>query len=508
MLSRLKISTKINFVVVGCLSLFLLVPTLLVVELLIGQGRQSVEQNNEYVTRLASDIYVDPLLDKDYAGIMSLTLGFLQDNRIVNVTVFNADGINITPLRKKETTNMLVTREYQQEIAVKAGNRDEGMRIGHLVMTFDMTGEYAELNNARLTLVLVAVITIALTLATITFLLQRVIKKPIVELSHSVAKATSGDLKQKARIMAKDEIGALAGQINDMTTHLDTVTEQLTQSRKAAEDALQDRITTQQQLVEAEKMASLGTLTAGVAHEINNPLNFIHVSALNMADDLNQFKTFLHELLEDETDQDILQAFNKRFTTLFGHVNTITTGTSRIEVVIEDLRTFTQFDPEECKLVNLVDCLRSTVNLAKTKYQNAIVFTSNYQPVPELACQPAHLNQVFMHLVTNACDAIAQKQLEMTSFGLQNPYDGEVIIGCRQVEQQVEISFKDNGCGMDEVAKTHLFEPFFTTKPPGQGTGLGLSTAWGIVSKHKGTIRVESTLGEGSEFVVVLPVIV
>ncbi|NQZ08207.1 MAG: DUF4154 domain-containing protein [Algicola sp.] len=255
------------------------------------------------------------------------------------------------------------------------------------------------------------------------------------------------------------------------------------------------------ELVHAEKMASLGTLTAGVAHEINNPTNFVHVSTQNLMADLENFQQFLFKLAGEDAEQAILDSFNQRFKPMYQHLATIKDGTQRIQLIVKDLRAFTQLDAADHKTVVITECLQSTINLVKTKNNSVAKFSTEFVDAPKLLCYPAQLNQVFMNLIVNACDAIRAKLRQQ-----KDDTPGQVIGGCRVVDEHIEITVKDDGCGMNEQTKKKLFEPFYTTKDVGEGTGLGLSISYGIVQKHGGELSVESVLGEGSVFKLTLPI--
>ncbi|NQZ12428.1 MAG: response regulator, partial [Algicola sp.] len=260
-------------------------------------------------------------------------------------------------------------------------------------------------------------------------------------------------------------------------------------------------VETQQQLVQSEKMASLGTLTAGVAHEINNPNNYIHVSSQILATDLADVQQFFIDLAGDKADAAMLANFAQQFAPLNHHLNTIKKGSNRIKEIVEDLRTFTQLDHDEQKTVIITDLLKATVSLVQAQYQQTIDFSLVFEDNPTLYCYPARLNQVFMNLIVNACHAINAHPDRQS----EKQRKGQITINCRLKAQIIEISIKDNGCGMTDETKNKLFEPFYTTKGVGEGTGLGLSTAFGIVQKHQGEMSVESKQGVGTTIVVELP---
>ena len=331
---------------------------------------------------------------------------------------------------------------------------------------------------------------------------------PVIFLS---AKSQVADLVQSFAVGANDYLTKPVAKHELLTrvkTHLKFLDINRNLEYKVAErtDELkqkhQEVIATQLQLVQAAKMASLGTLTAGVAHEINNPTNFVHVSAQNMEVDLSRFKDFLFELAGDDADQSILDSFVQQFKPLYGHMETIQKGTERIKLIVQDLKIFSQLDGAvaDKKVVDISDCLQSSINLVQSNYLKVAVFVTEFTDDVELDCYPAQLNQVFMSLMVNACDAIMVKQQQSGVKDL-----GRIVIGCRRLEDALEVTVEDNGCGMTEQTKNKLFEPFYTTKEVGSNTGVGLSISYGVVQKHGGELTVESTLNSGSVFTLRLP---
>jgi signal transduction histidine kinase len=269
---------------------------------------------------------------------------------------------------------------------------------------------------------------------------------------------------------------------------------------KELEEKNQEIVATQQQLVQSEKMASLGVLTAGVAHEINNPVNFIHVSRQNLDMDLEAFEEFIVELAGIDAEQELLDSFRQRFKSFYTHTSTIEQGVVRISNIVKDLRIFSQLDAGEQKAVDLAECLQSTINLMRNENNRYVDFVTDFSPQQKFKCYPAQLNQVFINLITNACDAIAVK------VEADNEHEkGTIRVSCHDEGDLVKIKIADDGCGIDEQHIKKIFEPFYTTKGVGDGTGLGLSISYGIVQQHNGRLSVKSDLQQGCTFVLSLP---
>ncbi len=257
---------------------------------------------------------------------------------------------------------------------------------------------------------------------------------------------------------------------------------------------------TQQQLVLQEKMVALGTLTAGVGHEINNPTNFAHVAAQNLRIDLNRFEQTLIDLTQGEADQRVTDLFQENFSRLQQHVATVLDGTERIKGIVQDLRAFTRADSSEKHLLQISSCLQSTLNLVRTSWLEQVEFICEFQDDPAIWCWPALINQAFMNLLVNGCQAIAEAR------ALRDGAErGRLRLCCRCEGPWLTIDFIDNGIGIPEANLDHVLEPFFTTKQVGIGTGLGLAITYNIIKKHEGQLIIASVMGEGSCFSVKLP---
>lgn len=272
-------------------------------------------------------------------------------------------------------------------------------------------------------------------------------------------------------------------------------------------DTIQNLKSTQSQLVQSEKMASLGQLTAGIAHEINNPINFVYNGIDTLKVSLDDLMTIVekYEGLENGADyNEVIKEVNElkeeyAYDDLLGDlkelVADIKKGAVRTIEIVKGLRVFSRLDEEEMKPANMNDALDATLVLLRNKTKNNIEVKRFYdEDIEEINCFPGQLNQVFMNILNNAIQAIPEERK-----------DGTVQIYTESQDQHVMIKIKDNGSGMSDQVKRRIFEPFFTTKAVGIGTGLGMSITFGIIEKHGGNIYVNSEEGKGTEFSILIP---
>ena len=299
-----------------------------------------------------------------------------------------------------------------------------------------------------------------------------------------------------------DELSHQNEEILVQKDHLVLLNSELEKQKSELNITLKDLTQAQTQLVQSEKMASLGLLTAGVAHELNNPLNFINSSInplqRNMGDLfslLNKYETLIdeknqsREISEMKEEMDYSFVIKETMNLLRG----IKEGATRSEDIVKDLRTFSRMDENEYKGVNIHEGIDSTLLLLRHKMQDRISIHKKYGNLHPVECLPGKLNQVFMNILTNSILAIEDT--------------GDIYIGTSVVDDMARITMRDNGMGMSDETMEHIFEPFFSTRAVGKGTGLGLSITYSIIQEHKGTIEVFSKPGEGSEFIITLPFI-
>jgi signal transduction histidine kinase len=283
----------------------------------------------------------------------------------------------------------------------------------------------------------------------------------------------------------KARVRALVGQKNALERQVAQRTAQVMQQRE--------------QLVLNEKMAALGILSAGIAHEINNPTNYAHAGAQLMAQDLERFRAYLLDLAGPDAAPAVRASLEARIATLARQLETITDGTSRIRTLVKDLGTFSRMDDGEMCPIRIGAGLESTVQLVRTLYSRVARISCALDVDPPVLGRAAQLNQVFMNLIVNACQAI-----EAGQEGL-DPAPGTLRIASRIEGAYLCIDVEDSGKGIDQALIGRIYEPFFTTKPTGEGTGLGLSISYGIIEQHGGSLKVRSAPGQGSCFTVCLP---
>lgn len=255
-----------------------------------------------------------------------------------------------------------------------------------------------------------------------------------------------------------------------------------------------------QKLTVNERLAAVGQLTAGVAHEINTPASFVQVASQNLQHQLRDFHAFLLELGGDDLDPAVTDAFRQRFGVLDEQLGTVLDGSRRIHRIVQDLRVFSQLDEAQRKAIPVDEPLRAALHLLRARLGADIELVEDFAATPLLEANPAQLSQAFYGLIQNACQAIAQRAARA-----EPGFHGRLRVASRLDGEQVLIDIADNGDGIPVDILPRIFEPFFTTRSPDEASGLGLAVAAGIVTDHGGRIEIDNRPGEGCCFRVVLP---
>ncbi|MDY7007170.1 MAG: PAS domain S-box protein [Cyanobacteriota bacterium] len=323
----------------------------------------------------------------------------------------------------------------------------------------------------------------------------------------------------EVRHWSDTEISLLQAVVEQLDIAL-TQAELYNQSRsktKELETTLKKLKRTQAQMIQNEKMSSLGQLVAGVAHEINNPVSFIYGNlshAKEYTEDLfnliDLYQTHYpnpHPEIQEEIEAMELEFLQEDLPKL---LNSMKVGANRIENIVKSLRNFSRLDESEHKKANLHEGIDSTLTILYNRINRrhnlpAIEIVKNYGNIPEVECYPGQLNQVFIHIIGNAIDAIEEKDAKRTTEQIKLE-PSLIEISTKVVGKFVQICIRDNGPGIPPEVKEHLFDPFFTTKDVGKGTGLGLSISYEIVvEKHGGSLKCNSNPGKNTEFAIKIP---
>lgn len=345
--------------------------------------------------------------------------------------------------------------------------------------------------------------------STMGYLIAGAISRPIQKVTDASAQLAEGDLTIRVPVISRDELSQLAQGFNFMAEQIQERDRQLNLKMQELQDTLEKLSVTQLRLVQTEKMASLGQIVAGIAHELNNPVTFIYGNvehAFNYIEDLlNLIYVYQQEYPEPtEALAETIEEIDLYFliSDLKKILQSMKSGAERIKSIILDLRNFSRLDEADLKSVDLLEGLENTVKIIQYRFKPQanrpeIQLVKDYQELPLVECYAAHINQVFMNILGNAIDALDMVAKPMIK--IQATFSENL--------QQVHLVISDNGCGIPEEIIPKIFDPFFTTKPVGKGTGMGLAVSYQIVvDQHGGLLECISKPGEGSKFLITLPI--
>jgi len=307
-------------------------------------------------------------------------------------------------------------------------------------------------------------------------------------------------LKENEKLITEQNI-VLEQKVEERTQALNTTNKELNTTLKDLKD-------TQAQLVDAEKMASLGQLTAGIAHEINNPINFVSANVKPLSLDIDDLMLLIQKY-ESITNSDTLEEKLKEIAQYKKQIDYeyiqqeiktllegIGDGAKRTAEIVKGLRNFSRLDESEIKLADLNEGIESTLIILRSEMPANIQLIKNLGGISPIECYPGKLNQVFMNAINNSIHAMKKNT------ALQHH---TLTISTYMLEQSVCVSFEDTGIGMSDNVIARIFEPFFTTKDVGEGTGLGMSIVFKIIESHGGNIDIESEVGKGTKIIFTLP---
>ncbi len=386
-----------------------------------------------------------------------------------------------------------------------------------LMVEMHQAEAFALANRLALSILLTGLILSGMMTVMILLLGHRIVTPilAVAQTARSVGrKVKEGNLSklELVPIQVENEIGILAHTFNQMTEQLRDSYTELQEKNQELQSTLNELQQTQFQLIQNEKMASLGQMVAGIAHEVNNPIGFIHGNL----DYLNEYVTDLLDLLQvysEEYPEDNTAITQQKENIEFDFLqrdlsqvlSSMRTGTTRIQEIVKSMRNFSRLDEADYKAANINEGLEGTLLILHHRFKaeshrSEIKVIKDYGQIPKIECYPGQLNQVFLNLISNAIDELESSVI------MGKIEDPTIHIRTAIEEKNAVIYIADNGTGMPEETCKKVFDPFFTTKPIGKGTGLGLSISYSIVVEHHGgEINCQSVLGKGTEFTIVIP---
>lgn len=340
------------------------------------------------------------------------------------------------------------------------------------------------------------------------YYMTKIIITPIQNMIEGTKELAKGNLATRLQPTNYREINQLIRTYNQMAENLQSLYNELenkvqerTKELKTANDELKN---TQTMMVHSEKMRSLGQLVAGITHEINNPINFIHGNMIHLKNYsaalielINLYESVEGEISNEK--QNEINDFKKKIEIGFIKedlpmlIKSCHEGTERTKNIILDLKNFSRLDEQVINNINLEKEIDTTLNILSNKIKNSIEIIKEYEDeLPLIEGFGGQLNQVFMNIIDNACYAVKN--------------GGKIYIRIKKEGDGVIIEFEDNGCGMNKEQMGKIFEPFYTTKGVGEGTGMGMSISYKVIQNNQGTITVDSEIGKGTKFTIRLPI--
>ncbi|MBX2808551.1 MAG: HAMP domain-containing protein [Cellvibrionaceae bacterium] len=534
----LRLKTIIGIGLIEGVLLIILITTVL--SYMRQTNEQSLEQYVKTTTNLFATTTKDAVLSFDLASLETFIEEILKNEGVGYTRIYDnndnilAEGGDSSLLAKtfiedKQYRDVTDT-VYDSQALISVDNT----HYGRIEMGISTQAIEAAIKETRRLAAIIAIAEMAL-VALFSFFLGTYLTSQLKVLHRASRKIAQGDLSHKIDIKTHDEVGEVAHSFNKMVTSLQKAeadSNNHQQELLALNQSLEDRIKrrtakiieqkdslqsafdklklTQQQLLQSEKMASIGQLAAGVAHEINNPIAFVKSNLNSLAGYIDSYRQLIAQqqqlitLVDNHQQQESkeliaaikhdyeeadIEFVNDDIETL---IKESIDGTQRIQDIVGGLKTYAYRSDDSMEAHSINDCLRTTLKMLANELKYKCEVITHFGELPPYTGNASKLAQVYTNLLINANHAIAKQ--------------GTITVTTAYSDQRITISIADTGAGIDPQNLAKLFDPFFTTKDVGEGTGLGLAISLGIINDHKGSIDVASTPGEGTVFTLSLPV--
>ncbi|HEX8332668.1 MAG TPA: ATP-binding protein [Segetibacter sp.] len=483
------------------------------------QSRLFLQNYNNEVQNLANTVSLGvkiAITEQNFEGVQTAMEFVKDDSRLEFISMLQMDTIwndqkTAYKIEDKlfksypENTPFTTTAATNDSIIVKRSPFSTSLMSGAIQIGFSTKAIDAAKQKIRATSLLVSGIVFLIGIL-MGFWLSKTISGPVLALRNAAIRVGEGDFNQRVNNKAGGEIGDLGKSFNEMVEYLSDTTQRLKESNKTLattnttlNTTLEELKTTQAQLIQSEKMASLGELTAGIAHEIQNPLNFVN--------NFSEVNTELLDELEEEIAQGNIEEVKAIASDIKKNELKINHHGKRADAIVKGMLQHSRANTRKKELTDINALADEYLRLsyhglrAKDKSFNSN-FTTNFdESMGSSEVVPQDIGRVLLNLYNNAFYSVNEKKKQ-----LNGTFQPSVSVSTRKTNDNFTILVKDNGNGIPKKILDKIYQPFYTTKPTGEGTGLGLSLSYDIIQAHGGEIKVETKEGEYTEFSIILPV--
>lgn len=500
-------------------------------------AEQELIKRSSTTVNLFASTAKDPVLSYDLASLDTFSRELVSNPDIEYVRIRETNGsiLSTTEFNDLDSTEFIQDSDLRSVndgvFDTSATISEGGIEYARVEIGINIDSINFRIQQARERTIFIAVVEMIL-VALFSLLLGNYLTKNLSGLSAAAKSISTGDYSQELVVKSKDEIGEAVLAFNHMSTalrevqasrnkfeselvelnqtledHVERRTEKINSQMLELQNADKTIADTQAKLRQSEKLASLGQLSAGIAHEINNPIAFVHSNLKSLSEYVDVYQQLLLlfrnsrnvsdsklaelmaeiQKIEEEEDIDFISS---DINSLIGDT---LDGTLRVKDIVKGLQEFSHINGDTKSPCDLIRCLDTTLKIVKNDLKDCCTVVTEFETTSMVLGNQGEISQVLLNLIVNAGQAVCS--------------EGKITIATLYSDGMVQMSIKDNGTGIDQKNINRIFDPFFTTKDVGVGTGLGLSISYGIIQDHGGTITVESEVGKGSTFTISLPAI-